>query len=152
MSTNASDPTVLLVEDNIDDVLLTQRAFRKAGVQASLQVAADGDEAVAYLRGDGAYADRAAHPMPALVLLDWKLPKRSGREVLQWVRQQPQFATLPVVVLTSSREQEDIDRAYGAGANSYLQKPVMLDNLTELSSRLEGYWLRTNVVSARPRH
>jgi CheY-like chemotaxis protein len=152
MSTNASDPTVLLVEDNIDDVLLTQRAFRKAGVQASLQVAADGDEAVAYLRGDGAYGDRATHPMPALVLLDWKLPKRSGREVLQWVRQQPQFAALPVVVLTSSREQEDIDRAYGAGANSYLQKPVMLENLTELSSRLEGYWLRTNVVSARPRH
>ena len=152
MSTNASDPTVLLVEDNIDDVLLTQRAFRKAGVQASLQVAADGDEAVAYLRGDGAYGDRTAHPMPALVLLDWKLPKRSGREVLQWVRQQPQFVALPVVVLTSSREQEDIDRAYGAGANSYLQKPVMLENLTELSSRLEGYWLRTNVVSARPRH
>jgi CheY-like chemotaxis protein len=68
------------------------------------------------------------------------------------VRQQPQFVALPVVVLTSSREQEDIDRAYGAGANSYLQKPVMLENLTELSSRLEGYWLRTNVVSARPRH
>ena len=152
MSTNASDPTVLLVEDNIDDVLLTQRAFRKAGVQASLRVAADGDEAVAYLRGDGAYGDRTAHPKPALVLLDWKLPKRSGREVLQWVRQQPQFVALPVVVLTSSREQEDIDRAYGAGANSYLQKPVMLENLTELSSRLEGYWLRTNVVSARPRH
>ena len=152
MPTNSSDPTVLLVEDNIDDVLLTQRAFRKAGVHATLQVAGDGDEAVAYLRGDGPYADRIAHPVPSLVLLDWKLPRRSGREVLRWVRQQPQFVALPVVVLTSSREQEDIDHAYGEGANSYLQKPVMLENLTELSSRIEGYWLRTNVVSARPRH
>src|SRR4051812_39595766 len=104
MPTNSSDPTVLLVEDNIDDVLLTRRAFRKAGVHATLQMAGDGDEAVAYLRGDGAYADRIAHPVPSLVLLDWKLPRRSGREVLQWVRQQPQFVALPVVVLTSPRE------------------------------------------------
>ncbi|HEY1227632.1 MAG TPA: response regulator [Ramlibacter sp.] len=143
--------TVLLVEDNLDDVLLTRRAFRKAGLASALQVAGDGDEAVAYLAGDGAFADRQAHPLPSLVLLDWKLPRRSGREVLQWVRAQERFTGLPVVVLTSSREQEDIDQAYSAGANSYIQKPVLLEKLAELSERLHAYWLETNVVSSRSR-
>lgn len=144
------DRTVLLVEDNLDDVLLTRRAFRKAGIPSALQVASDGDEAVAYLAGEGAFADRQAHPLPALMLLDWKLPRRSGREVLQWVRGQGRFATLPVVVLTSSREQEDIEQAYSAGANSYIQKPVLFEKLAELSERLHTYWLLTNVASARP--
>ena len=143
--------TVLLVEDNLDDVLLTRRAFRKAGLASALQVAGDGDEAVAYLAGDGAFADRQAHPLPSLVLLDWKLPRRSGREVLQWVRAQERFTGLPVVMLTSSREQEDIDQAYSAGANSYIQKPVLLEKLAELSERLHAYWLETNVVSSRSR-
>ena len=146
-----ANSTVLLVEDNLDDVLLTRRAFRKAGLASALQVAGDGDEAVAYLAGDGAFADRQAHPLPSLVLLDWKLPRRSGREVLQWVRAQERFTALPVVVLTSSREQEDIDQAYSAGANSYIQKPVLLEKLAELSERLHAYWLETNVVSSRPR-
>ncbi|HEY1228905.1 MAG TPA: response regulator [Ramlibacter sp.] len=143
--------TVLLVEDNLDDVLLTRRAFRKAGIASALQVAGDGDEAVAYLAGQGAFADRQVHPLPSLVLLDWKLPRRSGREVLQWVRAQECFTALPVVVLTTSREQEDIDQAYSAGANSYIQKPVLLEKLAELSERLHAYWLETNVVSSRPR-
>lgn len=149
--TAASRHTVLLVEDNLDDVLLTRRAFRKAGIAAALHVAGDGDEAVAYLGGEGGFADRAAHPLPELVLLDWKLPRRSGREVLEWVRGQARFDTLPIVVLTSSREQEDIDQAYAAGANSYIQKPVLLDKLADLSARLHAYWLLTNVVSPRPR-
>jgi CheY-like chemotaxis protein len=143
--------TVLLVEDNPDDVLLTRRAFRKAGIEAQLRVAQDGDEAVAYLQAAGMFADRDAHPRPELILLDWKLPKRSGGEVLRWIRTQAHLRSTPVVVLSSSREQEDIDDAYGAGCNSFLQKPVRFDKLTELSSRLHMYWLQTNVVSARDR-
>ena len=150
-SISPANSTVLLVEDNLDDVLLTRRAFRKAGIASALQVAGDGDEAVAYIAGEGAFADRQAHPLPSLVLLDWKLPRRSGREVLQWVRAQECFTALPVVVLTTSREQEDIDQAYSAGANSYIQKPVLLEKLAELSERLHAYWLETNVVSSRSR-
>src|SRR4051794_31783945 len=121
--------TVLLVEDNVDDRLLTQRAFRKSGTAAQLRVVGDGDEAVAYLEGEGAFADRGAHPQPGLVLLDWKLPRRSGREVLQWIRRQSTLAALPVVVISSSREQEDVDAAYAAGCDSFLQKPVLFDKL-----------------------
>lgn len=130
---------VLLVEDNPDDVLLTRRAFGKAGLVVDLTVATDGDAAVAKLESP---------PFPRLILLDWKLPRRSGLEVLRWIRQQPCLAAVPVVVLTSSRLQDDIDLAYQSGANSYLQKPVDLGQLVELLDRLHLYWLHTNVTSA----
>src|SRR4051794_16744683 len=140
--------TILLVEDNLDDVILTRRAFRRSGVMAALAVAEDGEQAIHYLRGQGAFADRNAHPMPALVLLDWKLPKKTGVEVLRWIRSEPALLTLPVVILTSSKQQEDIEAAYAAGANSYLQKPVELGALQELVIRLHLYWLQTNVPSS----
>jgi|SRR3712207_4364604 len=149
MTPSTSNATVLLVEDNHDDVLLTQRAFRKAGIAARLEVVGDGDAAVAYLAGEGAYRDRDAHPMPSLVLLDWKLPKRSGREVLQWIRGQEGLLSLPVVVVTSSREQEDVEQAYVAGANSYIEKPVLFDRLTALCAMLHAYWIQSNIVLHR---
>jgi CheY-like chemotaxis protein len=141
-------PAVLLVEDNLDDVLLTRRAFRKAAVSATLQVVEDGDEAVEYLAGSGRFSDREAHPKPSLVLLDWKLPRRSGLEVLQWIRSRADMATLAVVVLTSSRENEDLEQAYAAGANSYLQKPVQFEGLLDLVTRLDLYWLQSNLPSS----
>jgi CheY-like chemotaxis protein len=144
-----SAPTILLVEDNIDDVILTRRALRKVGVSAALATVGDGEEAKAYLLGTGAFADRNAHPMPALVLLDWKLPRCSGVEVLDWIRARSEMDTLPVVVLTSSRQQEDIEQAYAAGANSYLQKPVAFSELVELLGRLHLYWFETNITAAR---
>jgi CheY-like chemotaxis protein len=147
-------PVILLVEDNPDDVLLARRAVRKAALPAAMQVADDGDEAVAYLGGSGRFADRSRHPLPALVLLDLKLPKRPGLEVLRWVRSQPELNTTPVVVLTSSSEDEDIQRAYALGANSYLQKPVAFNGLVQLLGVLDLYWFKNNLTvpptAARP--
>jgi DNA-binding response OmpR family regulator len=136
--------TVLVVEDNSTDALMIHRAFKKANITAALEVVADGDEAVAYLAGQGNYADRTRHPWPVLVLLDLKLPRRSGLEVLQWRRGQTEPARVPVVVLTSSRESEDIRRAYDAGANSYLVKPVDFDPLLEMVRSLGLFWLVHN--------
>jgi CheY-like chemotaxis protein len=136
--------TVLLVEDDPDDVLLTQRAFRKLGSQIPVHVVGDGEQAVAYLEGQGSYADRASHPLPDLLLLDLKLPRRSGFEVLEWLRRQPGLRRLPVVVLTGSREITDVDRALDLGANSYLTKPVGLDALVEIVRLLDLYWLTLN--------
>jgi len=139
--------TILLVEDNPDDVLLIKRAFQKAGVAHSLQVAAHGEEAMAYLTGSDGFSDREKHPFPALVLLDLQLPRRSGHEVLAFMREQEDLRRLPVVVLTSSREPRDINRAYDLGANSYLVKPVSFENLLDMVRTLERFWL---VLAERP--
>jgi CheY-like chemotaxis protein len=141
--------TILLIEDNDDDVILTRRALRKAGVSARLVTLADGEEALRYLLGLASFADRDQHPFPELVLLDWKLPRCSGSEVLQRIRARREMDTLPVVILTSSRQQEDIEEAYAHGANSYLHKPVAFSGLVELLGRLHLYWLRTNITAAR---
>jgi CheY-like chemotaxis protein len=143
---SAGLPVILLVEDNPDDVLLARRALRKAALPASMQVVADGDEAVAYLDGSGPFGDRTRHPLPALVLLDLKLPKRPGLEVLRWVRDQMELDTTPVVVLTSSSEDEDIQKAYALGANSYLQKPVAFNGLVQLLGVLDLYWFKNNLT------
>jgi CheY-like chemotaxis protein len=140
----AGHDTILLVEDNGDDVALIQRAFRRAAIAARLEVVNDGDAAVDYLAGAGVYADRQLHPMPRLVLLDLKLPRRSGLEVLEWIRADGRSRALVVVVLTSSRESIDLQRAYALGANSYLVKPVDFDSLQEMMRTLDLYWLRLN--------
>jgi CheY-like chemotaxis protein len=139
--------TVLLVEDDPNDVLLTQRAFRKLGVPLDLQIAGDGDAAVAYLSGAGDYADRQRFPLPALVLLDLKLPRRSGLEVLEWRRGRSPLDRIPVVVLTSSRESTDVNTAYQRGANSYLVKPVSFEAMLEMMKTINVYWL---VMNERP--
>jgi CheY-like chemotaxis protein len=136
---------ILLVEDDPNDVLLTRRAFAKAGVSASLSVVEDGDAAVDYLAGTGPYADRTQYPLPTIVLLDLKLPRRSGLEVLTWIRQQSPLKRIPVVVLTSSRESVDVNRAYDQGANSYLVKPVSFEELAKLMHALNVYWDGWNV-------
>jgi CheY-like chemotaxis protein len=135
---------ILLVEDDPNDVLLIRRAFTKARILNQIETVSDGDQAVAYLNGDGPFADRNAHPLPVLVLLDLKLPRRSGLEVLEWVRAQEGLKRLPIVVLTSSKEAVDVNRAYDLGANSYLVKPVGFDTLLELVKSLEVYWLILN--------
>jgi CheY-like chemotaxis protein len=137
-------PVVLLVEDNVDDVILIERAFEKARIVNPLHVAGDGDEALDYLGGRGKYHDRAAYPLPALVLLDLKLPRRSGLDVLTWMRAEPCIKRIPVVVLTSSRENVDVDRAYELGVNSYLCKPVAFDVLLDMIKTLNVYWLLLN--------
>ena len=133
-------PTILLIEDDSNDMLLLQRAFRRAGISHPLQIVSDGDQAVSYLRGDQQFADRAVHPLPSLILLDLKLPRRSGLEVLQWLRQEASedVKKIPVIVLTSSRLSEDVDQAYSLGANSYMAKPSgNYDGLAEMVKKLE---------------
>ncbi|KAB8317634.1 response regulator [Tolypothrix campylonemoides VB511288] len=137
--------TILLVEDDPNDILLTQRAFRKANLtNAVLQIVTDGDTAVAYLSGVGEYADRDRYPLPVVVLLDLKLPRRSGHEILAWLRQQPELKRLLVVILTSSNHRSDINQAYDLGANSYLLKPVGLTALVEVVQALNLYWILLN--------
>ena len=135
---------ILLVEDNYNDVLLIKRAFRKAKIAPSMSIVADGDEAIAYLSQTGQYADVEQFPIPSLVLLDLKLPRRSGLEVLAWIRQQSELKPLLVIVLTSSQENYDLDRAYELGVNSYLVKPVYFQDLVSLVELIDAYWLRTN--------
>ena len=136
--------SILLVEDDANDVALTRRAFERAGVANPLQVVNDGEQAIAYLAGQPPYTDRQSHPVPILVLLDLKLPRKSGFDVLGWLRGVPHVRRLPVVVLTSSAQSPDVNRAYDAGANSYLVKPVAFENLLSLVRMLGLYWIATN--------
>jgi CheY-like chemotaxis protein len=141
---SASRGTILLVEDDDNDVVLIQRALRKADIPNEVQVVRDGERAIEYLEGSGEYKDRAKYPLPSLILLDLKLPRRSGHEVLEWVRRQDALKRLPVVILTSSRQAVDVNRAYDLGVNSYLVKPVTFDGLMELVRTLDLYWLLLN--------
>lgn len=136
--------TILLVEDNEDDVFLMERALKGAGITNPLRVVSDGQEAIDYLGGAGKFADRAAHPAPAIVFLDLKLPLRTGHEVLAWIRSRPELESLVVVVLTSSNEPSDVRRCYSLGANSYLVKPPTSEQLLDLAKSFRGYWLTYN--------
>ena len=138
---------ILLAEDDANDVLLIQRAFQRNLVANPVQVVRDGDEAVAYLSGQAPFADRERHPLPVLMLMDLKMPRKSGLEVLEWVRQQPGLKRLPIIVLTSSNQSPDINRAYELGANSYLVKPAGFDSLLDLVKNLDMYWL---ILNERP--
>jgi CheY-like chemotaxis protein len=136
---------VLLIEDDPADVRLIQRAFKKLQDAVTMYRLTNGDDAVAYLSGEGPYENRAAYPMPAILLLDIKLPRRSGFEVLEWVRRQKSnLRRLPIVMLTSSRHSADVNRAYDLGANSYLAKPETPSQLDDLASNFECYWLALN--------
>ena len=135
---------ILLVEDNADDVMLVQYAFDKAGILNPLEVVADGDAAVDYIGRTGAYAGREGQPGPDLILLDLKLPRRSGFEVLSFVRQHELTRHTPVVVLTSSDQEADIRRSYERGANSFLVKPIGRDGLIDMASALKAYWIKLN--------
>ncbi len=132
--------TILLAEDYDDDIALLQRAFERAQVR-DVQVVRNGDEAIEYLKGVGRYANRGAHPFPDLLLLDIKMPRRSGLEVLEWVRQQRSLKRLPVIVLTSSQNMKDVNEAHELGANSYLVKPTDFRELVGLIKAFSDYWL-----------
>lgn len=133
---------VLLVEDDLADSKLIRRAFDKAEVSARLVRAKDGDDAVAYLDGTGVYTDREEHPSPTLVLLDIKLPRRSGFEVLSWIRRDARpLRRTPVVMLTSSRHAVDINRAYELGANAYTVKPDTHADMVRLLAAIQAFWI-----------
>lgn len=135
---------ILLVEDNPDDVKLTERALNKAHVLNKLVVAKDGAEALDYLFGTGNWADRDLSTMPQVVLLDLKLPKIDGLEVLRRIRADRHTKLLPVVILTSSKEEKDIISGYAMGANSYIRKPVNFNQFADSVRQLGLYWLILN--------
>jgi CheY-like chemotaxis protein len=148
---------IFYAEDNDDDVLFIQKAFKETGVNNPLVVVADGFEAMAYLAGNGNYADRARHPLPCLALLDINLPGKSGLEVLKCLRVQPATCSVPALMLTSSSHEADIHRAYLQGANGFLQKPGSPNEFVRMVEAIRDYWLRQNktageglVVEARP--
>ncbi|MDT3670954.1 MAG: response regulator [Aromatoleum sp.] len=138
---------ILLVEDNPDDEALTLRAFAKNNIRNPVVVARDGVEAIEYLLGTGPHAGCDKSVMPALVLLDLKLPRMDGLEVLRRVRADEHTALLPVVVLTTSRETQDIHEAYRLGANSYIRKPVNFDAFIKAVEQIGAYWLSLNEPS-----
>ena len=135
------DPIVLLVDDSTNDALLMRTVFERAGFLQPLRFARDGEEAIAYLRGDGAYRDRAQFPLPTIVLLDLNMPRKNGFEVLEWIREQAALKRLRVYILSASSRTEDIQRAYDVGANSYLVKPGNLDGLLHMAKTLFA-WLQ----------
>jgi two-component system response regulator len=141
---NVEVPVILLVEDNPDDEILTIRAFQKSNLKNEIVVARDGVEALDYLLGTGSYSDRDPSDTPHLILLDLKLPKLDGLEVLRRIRVEDVTRLLPVIVLTTSAEQEDVIKSYEMGANSYVRKPVDFNQFIDAIQRLGMYWLVLN--------
>jgi two-component system response regulator len=138
---------ILLVEDNPSDAELTKRALNKGRISNLLVVAEDGQEAMDYLRCEGAYAGRKISDTPALILLDLNLPKISGLEVLRLIRADPRIRRTPVVILTSSKEEEDVGAGYDLGVNSYVRKPVDFKQFQTAIENLGMYWLLFNEPS-----
>lgn len=137
---------ILLVEDNRMDIELTLDAFREARLKNTVHVAHNGQEALDYLFGRGEFADRERYPLPNVILLDLKMPRVDGFEVLRQLKAAPLLKRLPVIILTSSKEEGDRALSYDIGANSYLVKPVSFDGFLEVIRQIEGYWLTLNVA------
>jgi len=140
-----TSPPLLLVEDSKDDIVLMKLALKKAGIKNPLHIVNDGPEAIEYVTGSGAFADRENYPLPALIFLDLKLPLMSGHEVLMWIRKRDHLSSTVIVVLTASENPEDLRRASRLGAHSYLVKPStaqeLADQLLEMAKAFNWHWL-----------
>jgi len=132
---------ILLADDDERDVELIRRALRECNLVNPLHVVHDGEEAISYLKGEGIYANRAEYPLPELLLLDLKMPRRDGFDVLRWVRRDPGLRNLRIIVLTGSERMSDVNLAYQLGANSFLVKPGDFGQLVKIVQALGGYWL-----------
>jgi CheY-like chemotaxis protein len=135
---------ILVVEDDPNDVFLIRRAFTRSQLGSELQIVSNVDEAIDYLRAGGKFRDRGHYPLPVIMLLDLKLPGKSGFEVLRWLRQQEGLRRLPVVVLTNSAEADDINRAFDLGANSYLLKNPDPHGFLDITNTVDLYWTALN--------
>jgi two-component system response regulator len=131
------------VEDDENDIFFMQRAMKNAGVLNPIQIASDGQQAIDYFQGAGKFANREEFPLPYLVLLDLKLPRVMGLDVLKWIRQQPE-ATAIVIILSSSKEEADVTTAYRLGANGYLVKPAEASQLNDMAKSIKDFWLSQN--------
>ena len=146
MSLRTPNQPILLVEDSPEDYEATVRAFQRAGLKNTIIRCEDGDSALDYLHRRGRYADPEASPRPGVILLDLNLPGTDGREVLQEVKKDEQLCRIPVIVLTTSMDERDVEACYQAGANSYIQKPVDMDGFIRAIERLNGYWFEVVVL------
>jgi len=131
---------VLVAEDNPDDALLLRRALEKAGIRSRIKIVNDGEELLLYLQGQGVYANRESSPMPSLVILDLKMPRKGGLEVLEWMNENRDLAIVPTIVLSASNLETDVRSAYHLGANTFFLKPSTFDELVETMKMVETYW------------
>jgi len=134
----------LVAEDDGNDVFFLQRAFQQAKIENPLHVVGDGQEAIDYLSGEGKFSDRSLYPLPHLFILDLKMPRKTGLDVLLWLQEQPELRCLPVLVLSSSAQRTDIERAYELGANAFVVKPASLERRVELAKLIGAFWLEFN--------
>jgi CheY-like chemotaxis protein len=141
-----SNFVILLVEDEENDALLLQRALRKNKVTNPVHWMKDGVEALDYLSGQGPYSERSQYPFPQMIILDLKMPRMTGLELLAYLQQHPELRVIPTIVMSSSQIQEDIEKAYDLGANTYMVKPTEFDSLAGMIKSIYDYW----AVSARP--
>jgi CheY-like chemotaxis protein len=132
--------TVLLVEDDLSDIFHVKRAFKMAQIPNPLQVVTDGEEAIEYLRGEGKYADRLTYPLPKLVVMDLNMPRRTGFEVLEWVKSNPLLRRIPIIIVSGSNNPADINHAYESGVNAYMVKPVDIHAVEHLFDSITHYW------------
>jgi len=139
--------TILQVEDDENDVLFLRHAFNQAGIINPLRVARDGQEAIDYLSGKGQFANRVQNHFPGLILLDLKLPRKSGLEVLRWLRQSSNLPSLPVIVFSSSLQRQDIEDSYRSGASSFVAKPSCVEKRLALTQLIKSYWIEFNELT-----
>jgi CheY-like chemotaxis protein len=132
--------TLLLFEDDDNDAFLLQRALKKVGIENPVHRVRDGQEGIEYLTGVGQYGDRSRFPFPRVVLLDLKMPRKSGLEVLQWMKTHPEYKVIPTIIFTASREHQDIATSYGLGANCFVAKPSRFEDLEHLVRILHEFW------------
>ena len=142
-----SNYSILLVEDDENDAMLVRMAFEKNDIANPVQWVKDGLEAVAYLNGEGIYADREKFPFPEVLLLDLKMPRMTGLELLKWIGEHPEYRVIPTIIMTSSRQELDIENAYKLGANTYFTKPIAFDELAQMVKITHQYWS----MSAKPK-
>ncbi|MGV3771546.1 MAG: response regulator [Verrucomicrobiales bacterium] len=136
----AKSLVILVAEDDQNDVFLLERAFRRVGIDLPVHVCQDGEDTVNYLQGSGRYSDRQKFPFPRVLITDLKMPKLSGFDVLQWLNQHTECKLIPVIVLSSSKNEEDVKKAYQLGANCYFEKPGSLDDLSALVELAYKFW------------
>ena len=137
-----NEELVLIAEDNPDEATLIRRAIGKAGIKAPIRILTDGEQLLLYLEGRGAYADREANPRPTLIILDLKMPRKSGFEVLEWLQAHREYSVVPTVVMSSSNMDKDVQKAYQLGANTYFIKPTTFDELVGTMKSLSEYWTK----------
>ena len=139
---------ILVAEDDPTDAFFLQRAFNRAGVPVILHFVRDGQEVAAYLQGVGMYSDRKLYPVPQLLLLDLNMPRMDGFKVLEWIREQPAYNSIQIVIFSSSDEARDVKRAHNLGANWYLVKPHSMDEMNELVGRFKKFWMENHTLHA----